>query len=564
MSRDGHAPGLPGVAAAVVLASVAELVGATGIFIALGQMRVNLGVTLDTLVGVPLGYLFASALAMPAAPWLAERYTPRRAVAGGLALLSSAAVLSSRAEGLGPLILWQALAGLGGGVVVASGQILLFATFPPTARHKAAAVFGLSRMLSPVLALPLAGVLVYRIGWPAVFQTTAVLGAGALLAALAWLPRGPLATGRLADVATGRPEGAPAYGAARPSFDAAGFALFATALGALVFVVGRGDHLDWFTSPLVVAMTALGLTALAGAVWRELTAAAPLLDLRLLRRDRALAAGVALAAVTGVGVYGSLFALVMFSQRALGFSPETTGWVLFPGAVATALAMFPLARLGPRAGRRLLVAAGLACMAWGLALHANFTPQTAVEDTLWPVVLRGVGAGLVLVPLTGLATGHLAGRALAHGAAFFNLALVIAGGLGAAAFVTVIEHRTAVHRGWLVEYVTPYDRPAQERLAMLTRGLAARGVTPALAPRAATAALDRMVQGQAAVLAYGDVFRTIALVLALGLPLVPLLAHASADSRRPGAVAGERRRASAGHLPPPRHASAPAVPHRGP
>ena len=54
---------------------------------------------------------------------------------------------------------------------------------------------------------------------------------------------------------------------------------------------------------------------------------------------------------------------------------------------------------------------------YSLAMYYEMTPYTSTDEFFWPLVIRGVGLGLLFVPITTLSLSSLKGREIAEGAA---------------------------------------------------------------------------------------------------------------------------------------------------
>ena len=85
-------------------------------------------------------------------------------------------------------------------------------------------------------------------------------------------------------------------------------------------------------------------------IWRELTTDEPVINFRVLK-SRQLAAGVSIAAVLGLALFGSIFVLPVFLQKLHGFTANQTGLVILPGAIASAVTMAFVGRNAEQARR---------------------------------------------------------------------------------------------------------------------------------------------------------------------------------------------------------------------
>ena len=113
----------------------------------------------------------------------------------------------------------------------------------------------------------------------------------------------------------------------------------------------QGQEDDWFASSLIV-WTAVGSAVGIGLfIWRELSIDYPAVDLRALR-FRSLSAGSVYSLVLGMGLYGIIFAIPVFTCRSSCISPRCQSGILqLPSAIAAAFAMI-LMWPDRRAGRR--------------------------------------------------------------------------------------------------------------------------------------------------------------------------------------------------------------------
>src|ERR1700744_797167 len=85
-----------------------------------------------------------------------------------------------------------------------------------------------------------------------------------------------------------------------------------------------------------------------------------------------------------------------------------------------------------------------------------------------PLLFRGVGAALLIVPLTALAVSELKPADIPQGAALNNMMRQMGGSFGIALINTYIAHRAAANRTALITHVTAMDIPTQERLNFAT------------------------------------------------------------------------------------------------
>jgi MFS transporter, DHA2 family, multidrug resistance protein len=202
---------------------------------------------------------------------------------------------------------------------------------------------------------------------------------------------------------------------------------------------------------------------------------------------------------------------------------EQTGIVLLPGAIATALSMLIVGRLTNRVDPRLLITLGaviFATAAWRLSL---ITSESGGHDFFWPLIMRGVGLGLMFVPLTTITLAELTPAELPQGTGLYNFFRQLGGSFGIAGIATLLARYTAQYRAVLAEHVTTLDAASITRVETLTRGMMARGADLATARARAYQLINGELMGQASVIAYSRVYVLSAVIILAIIPLLVLV-----------------------------------------
>jgi DHA2 family multidrug resistance protein len=491
------------IAFAVVLAALMQVIDSSIVNVALPDMMGNLGASLDEIAWVTTGYILASVIVIPLTGWLGQLLGRKRYFVGSIVVFTAASFFCGASHSLGLLIFWRIVQGIGGGALMTVSQAVLFEAFPPEEAGMAMALFGVGVMVGPTIGPTLGGWLTDTYGWPWIFYINIPVG---ILAAI-------MIAAYVHDRADQRRPG---------RIDYIGIALLTASVGALQYVLEHGQREDWFDSRLITWLTATGIVGGAALVWRELTTREPVIDFRVLRH-RQMWVGTLLGVVMGIGLYAMSFTLPVFLQGNLHMTAEQTGIVLLPGAVATALSMLVVGRLTSRVDPRILITAGaliFASAAWRLSL---ITGESGSGDFFWPLILRGVGLGLMFVPLTTITLAELAPSELPQGTGLYNFFRQLGGSFGIAGIATLLSRFTAQYHAVLAEHVTGLDPTSTARVQALTRGMVARGADAWTARARAYQLLDAQVTGQASVIAYSRVYVLSALIILAIIPMLVLV-----------------------------------------
>ncbi len=490
------------IAIAVTLAAVLELVDTSIVNVAIPHMMGTLGATLDEIAWVSTSYIIANVIVIPMSSWLSAYFGRQRYLTGSIAIFVIASFFCGAATSLWGLVFWRVLQGLGGGALLSTAQTTLFESFPPHERGIGQAIFGVGVMVGPTIGPTLGGFIVDAYAWPWIFYINVPLG----------LIAGVMVWTYVKDAA---------HQVRATSVDVLGIVLLTLTVGSLQWMLERGERYDWFESRFVTTLAVTAVVSGVLLVWRELAIDEPVIDFRVLT-SRQLAPGVAFAAFLGLALYGSVFVLPVFLQSLHGYTAQQTGMVILPGAIASAVTMGVMGRAGARIDARPLIVLGALLFLAAMYLLSQLTLDAGRGQMFWPLILRGVGLGLLFVPLTGASMAGLPMEKLGQGTGMFNLMRQLGGSLGIAIMATMLSHQTKVHKAILTEHVRSYDPATMERLGGLTRGLMARGFDPVTAKMQALTVLDRQIGAQASVMAFSRIYLLSGTLLVCALPLLLL------------------------------------------
>lgn len=487
----------------VILCSVIELIDTSIVNVSLPDMMGNLGATLDEIAWVVTSYVVANVIVVPMTSWFGAFFGRRNYFAGSIVLFTVASFFCGHASNIWELVFFRFLQGAGGGALLATSQSILVETFPPEELGFANGLFGLGIVVGPTIGPTIGGWISDNYSWPWIFYVNLPVGIVATILTLAFI-RDPKERGEVG------------------ATDWPGIGLLVIGIGSLQTVLERGERDDWFAAPHIVVLTIVAVAGIAGFVWRELSTDHPVVNLRVMK-NRSLAVGTLFTFILGAGIYSSVFVFPIFAQSLLRFSATQTGLLLLPSGIATAIMMPLVGRMLQRGfPAQLMSAAGFFMFFLFTWEMSKSTLASGQASFFWPLIFRGIGLGLLFVPLTTLALSDLRGRDVQQGTGLTNMMRQLGGSVGVAVIATYVEHRSWFHREDLLRYLTPYDLPARERLASITRALLAKGFTTIEANRRAYAAIAGELRRQTALLTYMEAFRLVGVFFVCCIPLLLL------------------------------------------
>jgi len=490
-----------------VMCALLEIIDTTIVNVALNEMKGNLGATLNDVSWVITAYAIANVIIVPLTSWLSQQFGRRNYFAASIIIFTISSFLCGNADNIWELVFFRFIQGLGGGALLVTSQTIITEVYPPEKRGMAQALYGMGVIVGPTLGPPLGGYIVDNFSWPYIFYINIPIGVFATLLTLSYVK-------------------SPNYGGKKSLADVDwwGILFLIMAVGALQFVLEKGQEHDWFEDGWIITFSVVAFLGVYLFIWRELVAKDPVVDLRVLK-DRNLAIGTVLSFILGFGLYGSTFVIPLFTQNALGWTALQSGIMLVPSSVATGV-MMPFVGRAVQKGipHKYLIAVGFSIFfGYSLWAYTLITPFTGEGDFFWVLMVRGVGLGFLFVPTTTLALSSLKGQDIGKGAAFTGMVRQLGGSFGIALISTYISRKNVHHRADLLNNVSGYSIDVQQRLAGLQAKFMASGADAQTASLKAHKVIDGMVSQQASLLTYMDVFLGIGIFFLICVPLVLLL-----------------------------------------
>jgi DHA2 family multidrug resistance protein len=419
-------------------------------------------------------YSVAEAIVVPLTGWLASRFGAVRVFVSGMIGFGICSALCGLAPSLGFLVLFRVMQGVCGGPIMPMSQTLMMRIFPPQQRSQAMGLWSMTVVVAPIAGPILGGVLCDQAGWPWVFLINVPVAA--LCAFFAW-----------------RMLAAQETPTDRRPVDFVGLVLLIVAVGSLQIMLDKGKELDWFGSPLIVALAVISVVGLASFLIWELTDAHPIVDLRVFRHR-----GFTGAVITNALTFGTFFATILIGplwlQTNMGYTATWAGLTTALGGVF-AVVMSPLVpRLMQRFDPRALVTFGVA----GLGAIALWRAHFASNADYWTIASTYLAQGLVIpfffVPTTQIALSAVTPEETASAAGLSNFLRTTSAAFCGAIILTLWDNASSRNHASMAGAL---NNPGAVQAALTHAGMT---------PAQALAQIDNMTQGQAVMLAADQMF----------------------------------------------------------
>lgn len=385
--------------------------------------------------------------------------------------------------------------------MLSTSQSILFETFPGKQRGLASALFGMGIVIGPTLGPTLGGIIIDSYSWPLIFYINVPFGIIASMLAYRFIPDS-------FDISV------------KPKIDWSGIFLLTIGIGALQYVLERGEAEDWFDSRLIIWLTMVAVVGIATFIWWELRQKQPVVNLRILK-DWNLALTTLLTFIVGFILFTSVFIFPLMLQRVLGYTAYETGLTLLPASVLS-LVFMPFIGRSLQAGTppKVFVTIGfITLMGFGILMSRADLNVTSSFFAL-PLMIRGAGLACLFVPLNAMAVQGLQPRDMPQGIALNNMMRQLGGSFGIAIINNYIAHRVAVHRTDLISNIYSGGYQFTERFNQIYQGLQAKLPVTANLQQQTYQVIELSVMKQTYMLSYLDAFLYATLFILIAFPLI--------------------------------------------
>jgi MFS transporter, DHA2 family, multidrug resistance protein len=445
---------------------------------------------------ISTGYLVSEIIIIPLSAWLSRLLGLRTFLLVAAGAFTMFSMLCGLSTSLLTMILGRVGQGFTGGALIPTAMTIIATRLPRSQQPIGNALFGATALLGPVIGPLFGGWLTENISWHYAFFVNLPICAVLITLLLVAMPH------------------------QAPKFELLGQADWlgviglSAGLGALTVILEEGQRLQWFDSPLICWLTLISAAGFALLFAGQWTAERPVIRLSLLR-DWQFASVVVMSMVVAMVGYGTAYAIPQFLTGIANYNAVQSGAIVMLSGLPMAL-MIPITPLLVRTlDIRLSVAIGLALLALSAFVETDISPLSGGDAFVWSQIMRGIGTMFAGMFLNQAAIRSVPPEQAGDASGVYNAARNLGGSLALAAFAVLQDQRVWLHSRRLEESMHANSVLVQEYLG-------AQGHAPG-ASAAALRALEGVIQIQASVMTFADMFWLLTIGIIAVIPLTLLL-----------------------------------------
>jgi DHA2 family multidrug resistance protein len=482
------------IAGAVSLAAFMEVLDTSIANVALPHIAGGLAASNDESTWVLTSYLVSNAIVLPLSGWLVASLGRKRFFLICITFFTASSFLCGIAPSLGFLLLFRVLQGAFGGGLQPMAQSILGDSFAPEKRGLAFSLYGITTICAPAIGPTLGGWITDNYSWRWIFYINVPVGIVALILVYQLIEDPPYIA-RLKARLSG--------------FDFIGFSLLTLGVGALQIVLDKGQEDDWFGSHFITTLVVIAVVGLISLVIWEWFHKQPIVDVRLFKNFNVATTNL-MFLMLGAALFSSTVLMPQLLQTLMGYTAQKAGNVLSAGALVVLVVLPMVGKLTARFQARHIIAFGWIGLA--IAMYISSKQVDLLMSFRSATLLRVwqyIPVAFLFVPLTLAGYVGLAPEKTNAAAGLMNFFRNIGQSVGTSAVTTMIARRSQYHQSVLAEYTA--SGRFQASITALAVRLTRSGLNAHAAQQQALGRLYALVQSQAAVLSYVDMYWLLAM-----------------------------------------------------
>ncbi len=401
----------------IAISVLIVVLDSTIVNIALPTLQREMNTTLSELQWIINAYIMVFGSLMLTTGALGDRLGRKRMLQAGIIIFAGASAVAAFASSGGLIILWRAIMGIGGAMILPATLAILTNVFPKEERGKAIGVWaglnGIGIALGPIIG----GLIIDKLNWNWIFLINLPIAAVALVAGYFLIPNSRDPNPKKIDIP--------------------GTILSAAALASLSYGLIEGGKSGWGEPQVIATLTVAVILIVLFTVWERYTSH-PVIEISFFKNPR-FSTGVGGVCLMALSMIGVSFGLTLYMQFIQQYTALETGVRFVPLAAGIFLGSGSSDKLVSRFGTTKVMVAGFS----GVAIMGVLASFWEVGTAYWNIglVLFGLGLflGYVAAPATTAVMSSLSESRAGVGSAMNTVGRMISGSIGVAIIGSILS-----------------------------------------------------------------------------------------------------------------------------
>lgn len=423
--------------------------------VALPSIMVDLNIKDYSIVQwLSTGYMLVSGVLIPASAFLITRFSNRSLFITSMTIFTLGTALAAYAPNFGFLLTGRMIQAVGSSTMGPLLMNVMLISFPREKRGTAMGFFGLVMIAAPAIGPTLSGYIVQNYDWRFLFEMILPLAVISLILSI-WKLKNVMPQNK------------------QTHLDYLSVILSCIGFGGLLYGCSSASSFGW-SDPVVISTIIIGAIALGLFITRQLKLTEPLLDLRAYKYPMFTLASL-ISMVNAIAMFSGMILTPAYVQSVRGTSPLDSGLMMLPGALIMGIMSPITGKLFDKFGPRILAIVGLTIMAISTFMLANLQIDSAYSYIILVYSLRMFGMSMVMMPIMTNGLNQLPTRLNPHGTAINNTAQQVAGSIGTALLVTIMNSVTKQEATHLMAGLDPTSL-SNSAMTLLTQQALLKGI----------------------------------------------------------------------------------------
>ena len=405
--------------------------------VSLPQIQGALSAGPDQVAWVVTANLIATAVTIPLAGWMSNRFGRRRVMIFGVTGFAVSTLLCGLSSSLEALIFWRVFQSAFCSPLAAVAQSVVIDEFPGEQRPRAVAIFMMGVGIAPTIAPLLGGYVCEILSWSWVFYIMLPIAILAFFGLFIFVRPDPPKKDRA-------------------ELDWIGFLSLVAMISSIQLVLDRGEREEWLSSLQIVFACFCAVISGWIFITHSLTKERPLIDLKLFM-ERNFVLGILIHAIFGMLFITPMVLMPSLLQQLQDVPEFEAGLLIAIRGAATTISMLLMVWGASKWDPRLLLLFGFGTHTYAGLTMAGFDMNTSFLEVSWVMFAQGFGVGCLWVPMTLVTFSNLALDRSAEGAMMWNLVRSIASSFYISLSFIVIFHTQKMSYRELAQWIIPFD-----------------------------------------------------------------------------------------------------------